>query len=46
VIEQGFGLINSLHITAIDCFFKEVKNSYEENKKSEKESADSDVTDD
>jgi hypothetical protein len=28
--EQGFGLLNTLHIKSIECFFKEVKNQAED----------------
>ena len=27
VAEQGYGLINSLHMAAVECFFKEIRNS-------------------
>lgn len=33
VAEQGFGLINSLHLAVIECFFEEVKNSTIEKEK-------------
>lgn len=46
VVEQGFGLINSLHMTAVDSFFKEARATMEEYKKSDKDANDSYIADD
>jgi hypothetical protein len=49
VAEQGFGLLNSLHISAIECFFREIRESQENAKKggeSTKDTNDSNYSDD